>query len=159
MHYYTGFRHTGLRHTGFGRIGLALAILVLASGAAFAQVKPSPSPSAAPATSGANPDAARLAWLEKMVKYLQGEVTALRTQVRALERLQNGGAGTARGGVPGGVEAKIAELTRKLEGHTHEYLLEGRAGDGSIQAVPSASFPGSGLNSTGGARVGRAIIH
>lgn len=130
------------------RSTLALALLATAASAQ------SPAP-AAPAPSV---DPAKVVWLEKMVKYLQGEVTALRAQVKKLEAATGGG-GAGREGGPKSIEGRLADLQKKYEGHTHEYLLEGRAGDGSIQAVTQDRFQGAGLNSTGGARVGRVINH
>lgn len=137
------------------RNALAVAAGILLAGAALAQDKPAASPAAAPA---AAPDlSAKVLWLEKMVKYLQGEVTALRQQLRQ-QTGATGPGGAAAPLSPKALDTKIQELTKKLEGHTHEYLLEGRGADGSIQAVAQDRFPGSGLNSTGGARIGRAII-
>lgn len=131
------------------RCTLALALLATA---ASAQSQP---PAAPPPPSV---DPAKVIWLEKMVKYLQGEVTALRAQVKKLEAATGGG-GQGREGSPKSIEGRLADLQKKYEGHTHEYLLEGRAGDGTIQAVTQDRFQGAGLNSTGGARVGRVINH
>lgn len=130
---------------------LALTAGVLLAGAALAQDKP--------AAAATPPDlSARVIWLEKMVKYLQGEVTSLRQQLRQQGPGSTGGGTAAAALTPKSLDVKIQELTRKLENHTHDYLLEGRSTDGTIQAVPQDRFPGSGLNSTGGARIGKALI-
>lgn len=133
----------------FAHTALVLAAGALLSVAAVAQDKAATAPPSADLT-------AKVVWLEKMVKYLQGEVNLLKQQLK-----QQGGGSGGQGGAaitPKNLDAKITELTKKLENHTHEYQLEGRAADGSIQAVAQDRFPGSGLNSTGGARIGKAIV-
>lgn len=135
---------------------LAMTAGLILTGVACAQETPAAAASAAPASTP-SADAAKIVWLEKMVKYLQTELSAIKEKQRVDARQQtSGGAGALS---LKSLDLKITELQKKLEGHTHEYLLEGKAADGSIQALPQNSFPGSGLNSTGGARVGRAVIH
>ena len=139
-------------------LAVVAGALIMAGGPSMAVAQSTPSPSAA----APSDLAAKVMWLEKMVKYLQGEVSTLKLQIKQQNAASSGGAAGAAAAAalsPKALNEKILALEKKLEGHTHEYQLEGRASDGTIRAVPQDQFPGSGLNSTGGARIGKAIIH
>jgi hypothetical protein len=141
---------------------LVLTSLAFAAGIIFAHLagpriadaqNASPAPPPSDVTS-------RVSYLERAYKGVYTDIQTLKSQVKALQ-----GGGQAGGGQRGGpvnaatLAAKVTELEKKLDGHTHEYLQEGRASDGSIRAVPPDQFSGQGLNSTGLFRVGKPVFN
>ena len=135
----TGVRSMVLSALAFTAGGLIVA-MVNAPTAAVAQA---PAPAAAPATELAS----QIKELQRQVRYLYSEVGAIRAELRKQ---------AAGGGESKKLEAKVIELTKKLEAHTHDVLQEGRAADGSLRQVDQQEFGRSGLNSTGAYRVGKA---
>ena len=97
----------------------------------------------------------RVAYLERAYKGVYADIQYLKQTVRQQGSQQK----TAGAGTQKVLEAKVAELEKKLDGHTHEYLQEGRASDGSIRDVPNDQFSGAGLNSTGIFKIGRPVFH
>lgn len=127
----------------------ALLATAMGSGPAVAQQ------AAAAAPPGINELTTRVNSIEKAWRSFATDITYLKNYVKQ----QQAASGPNAAGGTKSLDAKIEDLKKKLESHTHEYLLEGRGSDGSIRAVTQDQFNGSGLNSTGGARVGKAIIH
>lgn len=109
---------------------------------------------------GRRSEAAADSTLESRVAAIEQRLGTLTTSVERLAK----GAG-APGATPGGakaadaklkqLESKVQQLTSRYDGHSHDYLLEGSATDGSVQAVGQEGFMASGLRSTGKVRIGK----
>jgi hypothetical protein len=123
----------------FPVLGLVAGFLWLA-GPSVAQ---SPAP-------GSADNGAQIKELQRQVRYLYDQVAYLKNELRKVTQ-----ASTAGGGQLKGTDAKLAELQKKFESHTHDMLQEGRASDGSARQVTQEEFGRSGLNATGLYRVGK----
>jgi hypothetical protein len=154
-----------------------LAVLVLAMTAVWSRgmgPEPAPPPAAPPIATPSAPAAAadaaarapaddervveltrRVGLLEEKVRELASSVDQLRTAVAAAARPAAPAAAAAPQKV-GELEKKLQELTQQYEAHSHDYLLEGRAANGSVQATRPEEFSGSGLTQTGSVRIGRS---
>ena len=123
-------------------------ILASAGGPSPAVADASPSP--APVDIGS-----RVAYLERAYKGVYADIQYLKNAVRQ----QAAQSTSAAKNNQKNVEVRTAELEKKFESHSHEYLQEGRASDGSVRSVPNDQFSGQGLNSTGIFHIGKPVIH
>lgn len=125
---------------------VVLSTLALVAGALFVTVMQPPAVVAqSPAPGGDS--SGQIKELQRQVRYLYSEVASIRQELR---KMSAGGSDVKK------LDTKIADLTKKLENHTHDVLQEGRAADGSLRQVDQQEFGRSGLNSTGAYRVGKA---
>lgn len=126
---------------------MVLSALAFTAGAMLVAMVNSPTAAVAQSPAPAPELGSQIKELQRQVRYLYGECSSLRQELRRLS--QGGGQGQK-------LDAKVKDLEQKLTNHTHDVLQEGRAADGSLRQVDQSEFGRSGLNSTGAYRVGKA---
>ncbi|MBI4862766.1 MAG: hypothetical protein HY815_21265 [Candidatus Riflebacteria bacterium] len=95
--------------------------------------------------------------LQQVVDRITKQSDQLQSEVSRLSRMiQSPTAGGA-----GKVEKRVAVIEKQVSqllSHTHEYMLEGRAQDGSTHVVRPEQMMSQGLTGTGNAKIGRPIL-
>lgn len=117
-------------------------------------------PGAAAATSAASAasTAAALSAINDRLTRLEQGLMDLKSRIEQLERKVAGTGDRQDRNKLDQLAKKLDALRAEFQGHGHEYLLEGTAPDGSVQAARQDEFMGRGYSATGRVRIGRPTI-